>query len=123
MIKLQKTGLNMLMILVLLGLMTACHSRVIQQGNVLKEDNVEQIKVGDSRFRVETMMGSAALKDSLHPRHVYYIEQYENPETDEAFIRRVDIVYDKALRVLSIERTGMKPKQDAAAQTEGDNHG
>jgi len=114
---------KVLMLMVLLGLMTSCHSRLIQQGNVLKEDKVEQIKVGDSRFRVETLMGTPALNDSLHPGHVYYIEQHENPETDEAFIRRVDIVYDKALRVLSVEHTGVKSKQDSVLQTEGENHG
>jgi|UPI00038284CE outer membrane protein assembly factor BamE (lipoprotein component of BamABCDE complex) len=115
--------IKILMSLVLLGLLAGCHNRIIQQGNVLNEDKIEQIKVGDSRFRVETLLGSAALNDSLHPNHVYYIEQYDNPETDEAYIRRIDIVYDKALRVLSIKRTGAKPKADAAAQAEGENHG
>jgi len=124
MINLQTMSVKVLMMMVLLGVMTACQHRIIQQGNVLKDDNIDQINIGDSRFRVETLMGSAAMKDSLHPRHVYYIEQYENPETDEAFIRRVDIVYDKALRVLSIKRTGEKPKHGAAvAQTKEGDHG
>ncbi len=101
-----KVGLLIGMMLVL----GACHNRVIQQGNVLKEDKLEQIKVGDSKFQVETLMGSPAINDALHPRHVYYIEQYENPETDESFIRRVEIHYDKSLRVTAIHHFNMDKK-------------
>lgn len=100
-----------MLLFVLLTVLTACHNRIIQQGNVLQEDKLEQIKIGFSKFRVETLMGSPAMNDPLHPHHVYYIEQYKNPEKDEAFIRRVEIVYDKALRVTAIHRFNMDKKE------------
>ncbi|MDQ6975615.1 MAG: outer membrane protein assembly factor BamE [Mariprofundaceae bacterium] len=90
---------------------SACHNRIIQQGNVLKTSKLAQIKVGDSKFQVETLMGSPAMNDPLHPRHVYYIEQYENQETDVAFIRRIEINYDKSLRVTNIHRFNIEKKE------------
>jgi len=105
----------MMKVWLLIGVMLvsgACNNRVIQQGNVLNKDKLEQIKVGDSKFQVETLMGTPAMNDALHPRHVYYIEQYENPETDEKFIRRVEISYDKSLRVTAIHRFNIDKKVD-----------
>ncbi len=86
--------------------LAGCQTQPIHQGNVLKEDALEQIAIGDSRFRVETLLGSPAVIDPLHARRVYYIEQFEDDEHNKAFVRRVEIRYDKALRVQSIRRIG-----------------
>jgi len=83
-----------------------CMQFVTQQGNVLKPAQINQIQVGDSRFNVESLIGTPVLKDDLHPNRVIYMEEYDNPKTDKHFDRRVEIVYDEAGNVKSIRRFG-----------------
>lgn len=79
---------------------------VMHQGNVLKPGLVAQIGPGDTRFRVETLLGTPMLRNTLHPRHVVYIEDYDDPDSGKKYRRRVDIFYDDAWRVRRIEKTG-----------------
>ncbi len=92
--------------------LAACYKPIIHQGNIIREDKLSQISQGDSRFRVETLLGSPAVVDRLHPRTVYYIEQLEDHENNRAFIRRVTIVYDRALRVQRIHKAGFDSKKE-----------
>jgi len=85
---------------------TACMQHEIHQGNMLKNENVWLIQEGDSRFRVETLLGSPAIKDALHPNRVTYIEDQRNAEEDPDMLRRIDITYDEALRVKKIDHYG-----------------
>lgn len=86
--------------------MGGCMSHPIHQGNVMKADNVWMIQVGDTRFRVESLLGTPAIQDPLHPNRVHYVEEVDNDDTGEKFTRGVDIEYDDALRVKSIHRYG-----------------
>jgi len=85
---------------------TGCMTHPIQQGNVLDADNVWLIQEGDTRFRVESLLGTPAIKDPLHPNRVHYVEQVDNADTGKKYTRGVDIEYDEALRVKSINRYG-----------------
>jgi len=85
---------------------SACRTYEIHQGNVLKNENVWSIQEGDSRFRVETLLGSPAIKDPLHPNRVRYVEDHRNSETEKDKLRTVEITYDNALRVKKIEYFG-----------------
>lgn len=87
-------------------LLAGCMQHVMHQGNVLKPDLVRQIGQGDTRFRVETLLGTPMLQGSIHPHHVIYVEDYRDPDSGEKYRRRVDIVYDDAWRVSRITRTG-----------------
>lgn len=97
-------------LLLLLATLAAggCMKQAILQGNVMKADNVWQIGVGDTRFRVESLLGTPAIQDPLHPNRVHYVEEVDNPDTGEKYTRGVDIEYDNALRVKSIHRYGFK---------------
>ncbi|RMH59622.1 MAG: outer membrane protein assembly factor BamE, partial [Zetaproteobacteria bacterium] len=53
----------------------------IHQGNVLDEDKVRQIHVGESRFEVESLLGEPILEDALHPNTASYVEDFEDPAT------------------------------------------
>jgi len=85
---------------------TACMQHEIHQGNVFKNENVWLIQEGDSKFRVETLLGSPAIVDTLHPNRVTYVEDHRNSDTDPDSLRRIDITYDDALRVKKIEHFG-----------------
>jgi outer membrane protein assembly factor BamE (lipoprotein component of BamABCDE complex) len=88
--------------------LAGCMSHPIHQGNVMKADNVWAIQEGDTRFRVESLLGTPAIKDPLHPNRVHYVEEVDNDDSGEKFTRGVDIEYDNALRVKSIHRYGFK---------------
>jgi outer membrane protein assembly factor BamE len=104
------------LIAVALLLTTAsCRTYEIHQGNVLKDENVWAIQVGDSRFKVESLLGSPALKDPLRPNRVRYVEDHRNIEededtgiTEEEKLRAIEITYDEALRVKKIDYFGFK---------------
>jgi len=85
---------------------TACMQHEIHQGNVFKNNNVWLIQEGDSKFRVESLLGSPAIVDTLHPNRVTYVEDHRNSDTDPDSLRRIDITYDDALRVKKIEHFG-----------------
>jgi len=54
---------------------TACMHRDTHQGNVFSENDVWLIQEGDTKFHVETVLGTPAIKDLLHPNRVQYVEQ------------------------------------------------
>jgi outer membrane protein assembly factor BamE (lipoprotein component of BamABCDE complex) len=96
------------LLLTLLFSTAACMRYEIHQGNVLKDDSIWLIEEGDSKFRVESLLGSPAIKDVLHPNRVTYVEDHRNSATDPDKLRRIDITYDDALRVKKIEFFGFE---------------
>jgi len=62
----------------LLLMLGGCMHHVIHQGNVLKPALVDAIQEGDSRFHVESVLGSPVLNDVLHPNRAVYVEWYRN---------------------------------------------
>jgi len=99
-----------LLMMATLLILSGCLQHVMHQGNVLKPGLVAGVQEGDSRFRVESVLGTPILRDDLHPNRSIYVESYKNPETGKSFLRRVEITYDKAGHVDSIKRFGFKEK-------------
>jgi len=97
-----------LAILVLLLPLSACLQFTTQQGNVLKPETLANIHKDDSRFHVESQIGTPVLRDDLHPNRAIYMEDFIDPDTDEKYQRRVEITYSEAGRVKSIKRFGFK---------------
>ena len=97
-----------LLALTLLLTMASCRTYEIRQGNVLKDDKVWSIMVGDSKFQVESLLGSPAMKDPLHPNRVRYVEDHRNieDENEKEQLRTIEITYDEALRVKKINYIG-----------------
>ncbi len=99
-----------ILIMVTMLILSGCIQQVLHQGNVLKPELVVGIQKGDSRFHVESVLGSPVLKDDLHPNRAIYVELYHNPDTGKSFLRRVVITYDHDSRVASIKDFGFKKK-------------
>ncbi len=87
---------------------TACTHRDIHQGNVFNKGDAWLIQEGDTKFHVETVLGTPAIKDLLHPNRVQYVEQVKEESPEVAYTRGIIIDYDDALRVKHIERFGFK---------------
>jgi len=94
--------------LALLLPLSACLQFPTQQGNVLKAETLANIHKDDSRFHVESQIGTPVLRDDLHPNRAIYIEDFIDPDTDEKYQRRVEIIYSEAGRVKSIKRFGFE---------------
>jgi len=95
-----------ILLMATLLVLSGCLQHVIHQGNVLKPGLVAAIQEGDSRFHVESILGTPMLNDDMHPNRSIYAESYKNHDTGKSFQRRVEIVYDKDGRVASIQRFG-----------------
>lgn len=92
---------------------TGCMPHVVQQGNVLSQQKVDQVQVGDTRYAVETLLGTPVMHDVLHPNKATYIEEYDNTKTGKHFIRGIVITYDDSLRVTAIRTFGFDHKNGA----------
>jgi len=86
--------------------LAACMQFTMQQGNVIKPEKLADIHVEDSRFHVESLIGTPVLRDAMHPNRAIYVDDYNNPDTDETHQRRVEIIYSDAGRVKSIRLFG-----------------
>ncbi|MDQ6965844.1 MAG: outer membrane protein assembly factor BamE, partial [Mariprofundaceae bacterium] len=69
--------------LIMLLPLSACMKVTTQQGIVLNSGNLAQIQVQDSRYQVETLLGTPVLRDDLHPNRSIYVDEYNNPDTGE----------------------------------------
>ncbi|MDQ6987562.1 MAG: outer membrane protein assembly factor BamE [Mariprofundaceae bacterium] len=96
--------------------LASCLQFPTHQGNVLKPAKLADIRVDDSRFHVESVLGTPVLKDDLHPNRAIYVEDYNNEETDTAYQRRVEITYGASGRVKSIKRYGFGNDNKAAGE-------
>ena len=94
--------------LLFLMLLSGCVSKKIHQGNVIDPDSIWIIQEGDTRFAIESEMGSPIIKDKAHPERALYIDQFYDEETEEAYTRGVEIIYDDAWRAISIRRFGFE---------------
>jgi len=101
-----------ILIITMILVLSGCLQHVMHQGNVLKPGLVAGIHEGDSRFHVESVLGTPMLRDDLHPNRSIYVESYKNPDTGESFQRRVEIIYDQDARVASIKDFGFKGEKE-----------
>lgn len=82
----------------------ACVYKIdIQQGNLLEDENVDQVEIGMSRSAVEFLLGSPMVADSFHQGRWDYPYYLRNGRTGEVLTRWI-VVYFEDDRVSRIER-------------------
>jgi len=86
--------------------LTGCLDKKIHQGNVINPNSIWIIQEGDTRFAIESELGTPAVKDSAHPERALYIDYFFDEETGEKYTRGVEVTYDDAWRAKSIRRFG-----------------
>jgi outer membrane protein assembly factor BamE (lipoprotein component of BamABCDE complex) len=91
--------------LIMLG---GCIKKEIHQGNVIDPDSIWIIQKGDTRFAIESEMGTPMIKDASHPERALYIEYVVDEEADETYTRGVEVTYDQAWRATNIRRFGFE---------------
>jgi len=85
---------------------SGCLQHPIHQGNELSKEKVGLIQKGDSKFQVESALGSPAMLDPLDPNRVEYVEQVKDKDKKENYVRGVIVEYDQALRVKNLQYFG-----------------
>jgi outer membrane protein assembly factor BamE len=84
--------------------LAACVYRIdIQQGNLLDEDDINQVDLGMTRSQVQFLLGTPMVSDSFHRDrwdYAYYYRRGRSPDAD----RRWVVVYFENDRVQRIER-------------------
>lgn len=84
--------------------LAACVYRIdIQQGNLLDEEDINQVDLGMTRSQVQFLLGTPMVSDSFHRDrwdYAYYFRRGRSPDAD----RRWVVVYFENDRVQRIER-------------------
>jgi len=75
----------------------------IQQGNVLTQEMVAQLKPGQTREQVRFLLGSPMVTDIFHQQRWDYVYRYQSGQTGEVESRRFAVFFDAEGR---LERVG-----------------
>lgn len=66
----------------------------VQQGNVLTQDMVAQLKPGQTRDQVRFILGTPMLTDVFHDRRWDYVYRLQNGRTNEVETRKLAVFFD-----------------------------
>jgi outer membrane protein assembly factor BamE len=84
--------------------LAACVYRIdIQQGNLLDDEDINQVDVGMTRSQVQFLLGTPMISDSFHRDrwdYAYYFRQGRSPDA----VKRWIVVHFENDRVARIER-------------------
>jgi outer membrane protein assembly factor BamE len=75
----------------------------IQQGNVLTQDVVGQLKPGQTRDQVRFLLGSPVIADIFHQQRWDYVYYYRNGQTNKVETRKFSVFFNAENR---LERVG-----------------
>ncbi|HJW23302.1 MAG TPA: outer membrane protein assembly factor BamE [Rhodocyclaceae bacterium] len=67
----------------------------VQQGNVLTQDLVAQLKPGQTRDQVRFILGTPMLADVFHAQRWDYVYRFQNGRTNAVEMRRLSVFFDK----------------------------
>jgi len=75
----------------------------VQQGNVLSQEMVAQLKPGQTREQVRFLLGTPMLADIFHQQRWDYVYRYHNGATGQVESRQFSVYFDAENR---LERVG-----------------
>lgn len=66
----------------------------VQQGNVLNQDMVAQLKPGQTRDQVRFLLGTPLITDIFHQQRWDYVYRYQNGQTGQVESRKFAVFFD-----------------------------
>lgn len=75
----------------------------IQQGNVLSQEMVSQLKPGQTRDQVRFLLGTPMVADIFHQQRWDYVYRYKNGQTGEVSSRRLTVFFDADGKLLRVD--------------------
>lgn len=74
----------------------------IQQGNVLTQEMVSQLKPGQTRDQVRFLLGTPLVTDIFHQQRWDYVYRYQNGQTGNVESRKFTVYFDGNDRLASV---------------------
>ena len=74
----------------------------IQQGNVLSQDAVAQLKPGQTRDQVRFLLGTPMIADIFHQQRWDYVYEYRNGQTGKVESRKFVVYFDAEGRLARV---------------------
>jgi len=74
----------------------------IQQGNVLSQDAVAQLKPGQTRDQVRFLLGTPMIADLFHQQRWDYVYQYKDGQTGKVESRKFVVFFDTEGRLTRV---------------------
>jgi len=75
----------------------------IQQGNVLDQDMVSQLKPGQTRDQVRFLLGTPLIADVFHQQRWDYVYHFKSGRTGEVETRRLAVFFDADGRLVKVD--------------------
>lgn len=66
----------------------------VQQGNVLTQEMVAQLKPGQTRDQVRFLLGTPMIADIFHQQRWDYVYRYQNGQTGKVELRKFAVFFD-----------------------------
>jgi len=90
----------------------------VQQGNVLTQEMVAQLKPGQTREQVRYILGTSLLADIFHQQRWDYVYSYRKGRTGEVETRQFSVYFDKDNRLERVSgEIAVADPDDLAAPT------
>ncbi len=75
----------------------------VQQGNVLSQESIGQLKAGQTRDQVRFLLGTPLITDVFHQQRWDYVYRYHNGRTGAVESRRLAVFFDGEGRLERVE--------------------
>jgi len=90
-----KNFIRILVVTLIFSSVSACVYKIkVQQGNLITQDMVDQLKVGMSMRQVQLIMGNALVRDPFNAKRLNYIDSTLEP-TGKKQIKRMVLFFDE----------------------------
>lgn len=89
----RKLPLTVLIALLVAGAAGCVYVQPISQGNVLKQEDIDQVEVGMTRSQVRFLLGTPMVDDPFHANRWDYVYYQKIARQDAAFKRWVSIEF------------------------------
>lgn len=74
----------------------------VQQGNVIQQQQIEQLKPGMDRGQVQELLGTPLVTDPFHPERWDYVYSFK-PSYGKREQRRITVIFDASGKLLRVE--------------------
>ncbi|HMT80808.1 MAG TPA: outer membrane protein assembly factor BamE [Azonexus sp.] len=75
----------------------------VQQGNVLTQEMVAQLKPGQTRDQVRFLLGTPLVADIFHQQRWDYVYRYKDGQTGKVDSRKLTVFFDQEGKLLRVE--------------------
>lgn len=90
----QKFLLGAIVLILVAGAGGCVYQPSLSQGNLLKQDDIEQLEIGMTRNQVRFLLGTPMIDDPFHEERWDYVYYLRIGRDDPTFTRWVTVVFE-----------------------------